>query len=93
MDIIMLKFKDRCNLLSVHNIINNTQISISKPKIAFAKYYFYHTIKGYSIVAQVIIKVRRRFIDIMLVYLKTSMTFEFLPKKWIIQTRSTYKVF
>jgi hypothetical protein len=66
----MLKFKNWWNLLTMHGIIDNTHISISKPKIAFAKDYFYHTIRGYLIVAQVIIKVRKRFIDIYVGLLK-----------------------
>jgi hypothetical protein len=36
----MLKFKYWCNLLSVHGIIDDTHISISKPKIALQKIIF-----------------------------------------------------
>jgi hypothetical protein len=48
----------------MHGTINNTHISISKPKFAFVKDYYYHKMGGYSIVAQAIVDVRRRFINI-----------------------------
>jgi hypothetical protein len=47
----------------MHGTINNTHISISKPKLAFAKDYYYHKMGGYSIVAQVVVDVRRKFTD------------------------------
>jgi hypothetical protein len=36
----------------------------SKPKLAFAKDYYYHKSGSYSIVAHVIMDVRRSFIDL-----------------------------
>jgi hypothetical protein len=60
----MLKFKDWCNLLSVHDTIDIMHISILKPKITFVEDYFYHKTRGYSIVAHAIVDVRRRFINI-----------------------------
>jgi hypothetical protein len=53
----------------MHGTINNTHISISKPKFAFVKDYYYHKMGGYSIVAQAIVAqaivdVRRKFINI-----------------------------
>jgi hypothetical protein len=40
-----------CNLPNVHGAIDNTHIYMSKPKISFAKDYFYYKTRGYSIVA------------------------------------------
>jgi hypothetical protein len=51
MEVDMLEFKDWCNLLNLHGAIDNTHISILKPNITFVKYYFYHNIGGYSIMA------------------------------------------
>jgi hypothetical protein len=45
----------------MHGTISNTHISISKPKLAFAKDYNYHKMGGYSIMAQTVLDVRRKF--------------------------------
>jgi len=47
----------------MHGTISNTHISISKPRLAFVKDYYYHKMGGYSIVAQTIVDVRKRFIN------------------------------
>ncbi len=53
MEVEMMNFKYWCGLPSMHGTINNTHISISKPKLAFAfvKDYYYLKTRGYSIVA------------------------------------------
>jgi hypothetical protein len=42
MKVVMLEFKNYNNLPNVHGAIDITHISNSKPKISFAKDYFYH---------------------------------------------------
>jgi hypothetical protein len=56
----------------VHGIIDNTHTSISKPQLAFAKDY-YHKSESYSIVTNVIVDVKRTFIDL---YVGFKMIFE-----------------
>jgi hypothetical protein len=64
MEVVMMEFKDWHGLPSVHGIIDSTHISISKPKLAFVKDYHYHKSGSYSIVAHVVVDVKRRFIDL-----------------------------
>ncbi len=44
--------------------IDNTHISIYKPKLDFVKDYYFHKTKGYKVVAQDVIDARKKFIDI-----------------------------
>jgi len=69
----------------MHGAISNTHISISKPKLAFVKDYYYHKMGGYLIVAQIVVDVRKRFIDMGMYELKqakmdvkTSIVLQFL---------------
>jgi hypothetical protein len=50
MEDVMLEFKEWCGLPSVHSAIDDTHITISKPKLVFAKDYYFHKSRGYSIV-------------------------------------------
>ncbi len=48
----MLEFKESCGIPSVHGVINDTHITISKPKlVVFVEDYYFHKTKKYSIVA------------------------------------------
>ncbi len=60
----MMEFKHWHGLLCVHGVINNTHISISKPKPAFAKKYYYHKSGSYPIVAHVVVDVKMRFTNL-----------------------------
>ncbi len=51
MEDVMLEFKKWCGLPSVHSAIDDTHITISKPKLVFAKDYYFHKTRRYSIVA------------------------------------------
>jgi len=42
MEVVMMDFKYWCGLPSMHGTINNTHISISKPKLTFVTDYYYH---------------------------------------------------
>jgi hypothetical protein len=48
-------FQQMCGFPSVQGAIDGTHIQISKPKTIFLEDYYYHKIKGDSIVAQTII--------------------------------------
>lgn len=60
----MLEFKELCGSSNVHGTINNTHISIFKPKLDFVKDYYFHKTKGYHVVAQDVVDARKKFIDI-----------------------------
>jgi phage antirepressor YoqD-like protein len=47
---VILEFKEQCELSSVQGAIDNTHISILKPKVDFVEDYYVHKTKGYSIV-------------------------------------------
>jgi hypothetical protein len=64
MEVVMFKFKEWCHLPSMHGAINNTHIHISKPKIPFAKKYYYFKIGDYSIVVQTMVNSKKQFMDI-----------------------------
>jgi hypothetical protein len=61
----------------VHGAIDGTHISISKPKLVFVKDYYYHKSGSYSIVAQVVVDVRRKFINLYVGLPVASMILEF----------------
>jgi len=50
MEDVMLEFKELCGLPSVHGTIDNTHISIYKPKFDFVKDYYFHKTKGYQVI-------------------------------------------
>jgi hypothetical protein len=58
MQVVMEKFKQWCGLPSVQGAIDKTHISIYKP-IYFPKDYFYHKIRGYSIVLMLLLIIRK----------------------------------
>lgn len=62
MEDVMSEFKESRGIPSVHGVINNTHITISKPKVVFVEDYYFHKNRRYSIVAWVVVDVR--FIDI-----------------------------
>ncbi len=51
----MTKFKNCYGMPSVVGVIDGTHIAITKPFDVFAKDYYYHKIRGYSIVAQAMV--------------------------------------
>jgi hypothetical protein len=77
MEVVMMEFKHWHGLLSVHGIIDSTHISISKPKLAFAKNYYYHKSGSYSIVAHVVVDVKTRFTDLYVGLLRSINDFRF----------------
>ncbi len=61
----------------MHGTIDGTHISISKPKLAFVEDYYYHKSGSYSIVAQVVVDVRRKYINLYVGLPVASMILEF----------------
>jgi hypothetical protein len=51
MEDVMLELKESCGIPSVHGVINDTHITISKPKVVFVEDYYFHKTRRYSIVA------------------------------------------
>jgi len=51
---VMLEFKELCGLPNVQGVLNNTHISIFKPKLDFVENYYFHEIRGYLVVTQVV---------------------------------------
>lgn len=45
-----------CGFFSVQGVNDGIHLDILKPKGAFVEDYYYHKIKGYSIITQVVIK-------------------------------------
>jgi hypothetical protein len=76
---VMLEFKQLCGLPSVQGAIDNTHISIFKPKLDFAEEYYFHETGGYSVVAQVV-DARKKFIDIYVGLPKSVNNFQVLQK-------------
>jgi hypothetical protein len=74
---VMLKFKELCGLPNMQGAIDNTHISIFKPKLDFAEDYYFHEIGGYLVVAQVV-DARKKFIDIYVGLLKSVNNFQVL---------------
>jgi hypothetical protein len=60
----MRKFKDLCDLLNVHGVINGTHVVIIKLFEPFAKDYFYYKSGGYNVFAQVVVNNNKQFIDL-----------------------------
>jgi hypothetical protein len=56
--------RDWHGLPSVHGTIDGMHIFISKPNITFVEDCYYHKIRGYSIVPQGVMDVKRRFTKI-----------------------------
>ncbi len=50
MEDVILEFKEWCELSNFQGAIDDTHISISKPKVDFVEDYYFHKTKGYSIV-------------------------------------------
>jgi hypothetical protein len=55
-------------------------ISISKPKLAFVKDYYYHKSGGYSIVAHAVVDVSRKFTNLYVGLPRSINDFEVLQK-------------
>jgi len=51
---VMLELKELHGLPSVQGTLNNTHISIFKPKLDFVEDYYFHEIGGYLVVTQVV---------------------------------------
>ncbi len=66
----MEDFKQFCGLPIIHEAIDNTHILIFKPLTPYLAYYFYHKMKGYSIVAQVVVDYKKGFLDVFVGLLK-----------------------
>jgi hypothetical protein len=63
MDVVMEDFKQFCGSPIIHEAIDNAHILIFKPLTPYLAYYFYHKMKGYSIVAQVA-NYKKGFLDV-----------------------------
>ncbi len=50
MEDVILEFKELCGIPNVHGVINNTHVTISKPKVVFVEDYSFHKTRRYSIV-------------------------------------------
>jgi hypothetical protein len=64
MQVVMTKLKNWCGMLSVVGIIDDIHIAITKPFDVFAKVYYYHKTKVYSIVAQAMVDNQKRFSNV-----------------------------
>jgi hypothetical protein len=59
METMMQGFKTFCDLPSIHGAIDGIHFSISKPSRHFSKKYYYHKIRGYIVVCQVVVDDRK----------------------------------
>jgi hypothetical protein len=48
----------------MQGVINGTHVHISKPKMSFAKKYNYLKTSRYSIMAQVVVNSKKKFVDV-----------------------------
>jgi hypothetical protein len=58
----MIKLKNCCGMLVVHGVINDTHIHIAKVKSPFQEDYYYFKTSGYSMVAQMMVDIRKRLL-------------------------------
>jgi hypothetical protein len=61
----MHDFKWFCCLPNIQSVINGIHIAILKTLIPYPKDYFYHKIRGYSIVTQTIVDCQKKFLMFM----------------------------
>ncbi len=66
--------------MNLHDAIDGTHISISKPKLTFVDDYYYHKSGGYSIVAHVVLDVKRKFTNLYVGLLGSINNFQVLGK-------------
>ncbi len=55
MQAVMFDFKNWCGMPNVMGAIDGTHISMAKPSSAYYKDYFFHKIRRYNVVAQIMV--------------------------------------
>jgi hypothetical protein len=64
MQSVMIGFRDWCHMPDIQGAIDYTHIHIQKPRILYHEDYYYYKTGGYSIVAQAMVDLKKRFVDL-----------------------------
>jgi hypothetical protein len=83
MQVVMTKFKNWCGMPSVVGAIDDIHMAITKPSSAFAEDYYYHKIKGYNIVAQVVVGRKKKFTNVYVGLFASVNDSQVLKKSWL----------
>jgi hypothetical protein len=68
----------------MQGVINGTHVCISKPKISFAKKYNYFKTSRYSIMTQIVVNSKKKFVDVYIGFLG------FVTDSCVLQNNSLY---
>ncbi len=85
MQAVMFDLKNWCGMPNVMGAINDTHISITKPFGVYSNDYFFHKIRGYSVVAQMVLDNQKRFMDVYVGLLGSVNDFGVLKKSRLYQ--------
>lgn len=64
LEVVMIGFKSFYNLPNVHGAIDGIHFAISRPISPFCENYYYHKIRAYNVVCQIVFDDKKQFIDI-----------------------------
>ncbi len=64
LEVVMIGFKSFYNLPNVHGAIDGIHFAISRPISPFCENYYYHKIRAYNAICQIVFDDKKQFIDI-----------------------------
>jgi hypothetical protein len=64
MQVVMFNFLNWCGMPNMMGVVDGTHISIAKPSSAYYEDYFFHKKRVSSVVAQSMVNIQKRFMDV-----------------------------